>query len=1277
MSLWSNIPNNTCVSLTVAYTGGAGNYIDWGDGGSVSTLFQGNNRYRRVYGQGPCSDLVELPAIWDSPNLPPGVSIGRNNGLVSALVNTVGTFNSTIFARGDFGVLSKDIVINITGSCATSTGTGVGPTPTPTPTQDLICRMGILNLYNTNISIQKNKDFYGENNSWTSGYDEFASYGQIYAYTGNAGFILDNYGQQESSYSVKYGPYCNIGSTGTGLFRQSVSLRALKKNALIPYESVSSNKNAWASYAVGDGLKMSQQSNNVFSYSIEFVKQISSNYTIAASGGTGIESGLSSLTVPEVKNYTGNIFALGGTTLCPVDCGESAEPPEPLNLCWTGKNITGADYWAFISGIAKRFPSNFIRFNERTSTLLETQSPPVSGDFADMFNIKSGYINWNNFIEGDSVNFNLYAYNYTGLYRQYHLNNNPIHSNVNLSFQYGKDFFDINSLTNSLNASLNDKQYKIWYPYLCLSGQPFGLYITGSLMSFSVDSGDGNKINFISNRNYTSGFDISLTLARRDKIKEKAVSKISGVSGYSYMLPDSIELQARTGSRWLVLDRRTNLYAGLTGLEVTTKKIAQDNWLNSGDAFVSNFVSPPITGELTGEEFVPLVEDPSNEDSLKVGEIKQVYQYTQYRYEQANKYCAPENVGRGVNVLWPSGFPSGYTGGCEIKTGEDEICDTCCKWSQQNKFSGILISEDKLSDYEGCKEGVMIPYVIIGSETCYICTGVDRKAPPPKPLEISKGFYRTGWNLNPTGEYLSCLLSPDYDLTKISFPEYRVVLKNFRGVPINQSSLGLQQQSGFIVKNINLFSSKSFDIGSYTLTGKDQCAIGSDYTLQVQGITRLPFVSGFPYVIDSQSQSGVYTATNEAVPYTPVGNEINTYFINSPGVIVGDVTGFVNGTFTGSGVVSAEFKNNYLYDPVTNNVYFETGISGYTSSGLAISLSGQAYTLTQNTINSSVVAGGVFSNQMYYQNVISGDDRITGLLTGVSYSKGGVTGLYYLTGRKTGISNNGYYNHTEIINTGYSYIAANGNAFYSDATGSNFATATININTGYINNFDYISINGITLTYNSDTLNYVAPSFFNSIPNLLNIINTNQTAYACSGFTGVNGNLNLVSILSGDAGNDTQLQYFGSGMVPLTSSFTGGKYFYITVFPTGGFSGILNINKPATGIYTTAGSGYLQGYIQQFQGNRNFTGVWGIRTGYNDIYTFFAENGLMSGSRYYSRLTSGDLGLSPSIIQMAVGYNNYLNTLGGEPQDVVRLTVSGLNFGQSGSGISFELTGIR
>jgi hypothetical protein len=308
----------------------------------------------------------------------------------------------------------------------------------------------------------------------------------------------------------------------------------------------------------------------------------------------------------------------------------------------------------------------------------------------------------------------------------------------------------------------------------------------------------------------------------------------------------------------------------------------------------------------------------------------------------------------------------------------------------------------------------------------------------------------------------------------------------------------------------------------------------------------------------------------------------------------------------------------------------------------------------------------------------------SGYISGASYLQTGVIGNCYLTGKVTGYTVSGYLNINKLITGSTGVFTVDNSPYYPVPTGDYKATASIQINTGNLSNFNFISINNTTITYNLDTVNYTKPNYFSSVTDLSNIINSISGQLNCTGSldTGTN-TLYLKSIISGASGNNIQLITNSTETFILSSnSLTGGYFiypkFYLDTQRGGVFSGYLNEKYGATGYYSALASGTLTGTLPVYVGTRTFFDVWDLRTGQNDIYTFFKDSNLVSGASYTGNLISPNLGVDQNgIINIQVAYNNYLSVQGASGVDVVEISVISNNLPSGASGISFRLTGVK
>jgi hypothetical protein len=572
--------------------------------------------------------------------------------------------------------------------------------------------------------------------------------------------------------------------------------------------------------------------------------------------------------------------------------------------------------------------------------------------------------------------------------------------------------------------------------------------------------------------------------------------------------------------------------------------------------------------------------------------------------------------------------------------------------------------------------------------TCWVCTGVGVGAlSGKKPFTTTRSFLRTGWNLNPTGKYLSCLLQDkNYDITKLSFSKYRIVLTGFSGTTIyNDQDAYYLQQNSFLFEHINLYSAvPTFTQPQMSKAEQTGCIIGSPYTLQVQGTAIIPFTTNYNYNIPDQTYSGVYNALQEPFYYVPTGSQEYVKFVHSSGRAVGHITGLVSGTFTGSGIISNTFDNYYFYDENNNQVTFNKTITGYAVVGDR--LSGTANVLNQSTVNSAIIVGGALSNQAYYTSFISGNDNVSGNLINIPYQQDDVLGFYMLTGSVTGTSSSGYLQYNFPVTGAYDGNVDN-IPYYYMPTGFVNASAMVLINFAALGNYDYIEINSNAVSY------YSTPnsSYFIDISGLLNTINLQPLLYQVSGidlndasfngqYSGITG-IMLYSLLSGASGNNISLTSDTvSGIkVPSGGYLTGGQDLYSLMFGTDQFSGTANGTLYQTGFYNSVlPTGTVYGEIPTYQFTRNFTDVWAISTGLpRNLIKYNTGDNIVAPGQYFASISGDpDIGRYDNLIKIGLNYYNKFGMPTGLPKDVIDLYVTGYNF-PSGTGIIFRITGIK
>lgn len=709
----------------------------------------------------------------------------------------------------------------------------------------------------TFINIKKDNLRYKAYDSWSGDYSIFSGNQFTGIFIDNSfrefsgvdgGAVIRDIGSNKSSlYEIQYGTLNPIESGK--LIRQKVLFKDL--DVEYPrYETVSpiSNK-SWASYDVSTGMLNDTQ--NVFSYAFQFVDIITTRnsgiiITSENENNNPFES-LKLLSPPEItsgidtsfSNYIGYCFSRS-------ECPDSV-PIEDVRECFTGSSITGREYREFVSGVLKKYTSEeYVNEFGAASDLVISSGVTIS----NLFSYQTGEIYFNNFLTGDRVIFDLYNFDYTGLHKSYHLNSDPLYPNTGFTLYYPQDFNDIDTLINKLNEKLKDVNYPVWYPYECLSGEATSIYITGRLMSFEKFSGSGaasvndqdynNIISYRSLRNYERGFGLYLDLINREEYVDELYRQ-EFKNGFSYLIPDVVELQGLTGDRWLVLDRRSGLYKQLTGLESTKIPLNADPdlFLLSGSDYLNS-------SEITGEGLTAI--ETGIEEIFFSGGFKTLQRFKQKTFNPAPPYCSVQTLERDIFIVEPTGWPANVNPCLEdfqMEEDEDEKKET----------------EQKSDDTK---------------------------------LELFLNVKRTGWLLEPTGKYLACVTSPDGDPSKIQFSGYRVVMKNFSGIPAVGENIYLKSQPEIYITNINLFSLENAAIPVHT--GRSECLIGSKYTLDIADIVAIPFNYDFEYTITGENQTGLFRAFNYTVTYPLrsfyiTGNPIS-YSTLSPGGSSPSVIGY-------------------------------------------------------------------------------------------------------------------------------------------------------------------------------------------------------------------------------------------------------------------------------------------------------------------------------------------------------------------------------------------------
>jgi hypothetical protein len=719
--------------------------------------------------------------------------------------------------RGDNAVKSDKSFVNLGSTLGVSSGKYIFP-------QD------------TFVKIYSNDLQFKTGDSWLEYENQFLFYNNAsfkgYTFTGfkpaDAGIILSllptrSRGLNLKIYDIDYGT-AEAFPSGSLLRQRFIFNNLGQQNPIIEQKLPQDNK-SWASYNIQNGMQ--NNTKNVFAYAFQFIDIVTTRES-----GIIIKSNESEKNPFEIyRNLLHPVLNTGFDTSFSKYIGycfnrlscPPTEPEEDAIECYTGIATTGKEYADFISGIKEKYRNQaFVQEFDTASNLSISSGISISGLFVE----QTGSLVYNSFFTGESIKFELYPYNYTGLYRSYHLGNDPLFPSYSFEITYPNDFTDINSLTNALNTRLRNVNWPVWYPYECLSGEFSGVYLTGNLMSFQVFSGIetgekdfNNIIHFRSLRNLVNGFDITLNKIDREQfIEDLRLQQFR--RGFSYLIPNVIELQGltgpvggNTGNRWLVLDRRSGLYDDLTGLEST--KVPLDANPDFFGFDINNLFlnSSTLTGLSTGISF-------DIEEIFISGGFKTLNIFSQKGFNPVPAYCNTPLWSREITIVQPTGWPSGVNG-----------CDPKLEFPKEEP--------DDEEEEDGEEED--------------------------ENIELFLEVKRTGWLLEPTGQYLNCLTAPDYNPAKIQFSNYRLVLKDFSGLKPTPENIYLIPQNEIYINNINLWSLQSEPIGVHT--GEAQCLIGSDYTVDIQDIIGLPFDFDFQYSITGEDRSGIYRSMNEIIDF--------------------------------------------------------------------------------------------------------------------------------------------------------------------------------------------------------------------------------------------------------------------------------------------------------------------------------------------------------------------------------------------------------------------------
>jgi hypothetical protein len=1151
-----------------------------------------------------------------------------------------------------------------------------------------------------------------EHESWTEDFSLFNKYSYNNLSQEEAGAVIptnDNISLSKgpSIYNIEYKGY-KFNSNTNAKYKQKFVIKQFPENNIgVPIDY--SFNSGWASYDVTSGMNFK----NAFSYGVQVVDKLTFTEGFIIEGETritgrqdiinwirsglnpvlrtGIMSAFSFLSAyclegpdcpepPEQCQKAGDGGGFGGGPICPIEC-------------WTGSNITGAEYYNWLTGTLNKYQDEKAFLNSNN-----VYGKIITGSINAPFTSLTGSLRYNSWISGDKFIFTMYPFDYTGLYRALHLGNDPIYPPYNVELVYPRDWTNMYNFVDKLNEKLRDVSAPIWYPYLCLSGTPSGHYVSGSLMEFMINTGScclptgdldimdfQNLIDFRSLRSLPGLPRTGQAMKDEDLCLSEIKSDGSGrapwyfnlkldlspnerrpyniYSGYSYLIPTCIEFQRWENNSWKTVDKHCNLYKDITGLDRTCIIKEVPDLIESNDGYLNQNYASSITGTKTEEELLLEIEGQPFS-----GVYKTLLNFKQKITVNSRGKCQGWVDIKDIDFIWPDNFPTGIL----TKNGQLSGVDNryWCNPEQQEEKGPPCECEPLGPEPDCALQGFDCIAKQDKDEECgcpyWYCECPTEEVPPVEICQI-----RTGWNL--TGSF-------GLEAKSGNFDKYRLVFSNFSGQNIEH----YKPLNEFYIGNINLFSITG-GIPLPPLTGTEKCPIGADYVIDVFGNVPLRITGVHNYSIN-EGMSGEYTNYFEVVrPILP--EERNVKFNKVSGIITSFfATGFWSKTLRPSGWACRTFDDYFFYDPNSKEITFEKTLCAYASGFTG--LSGSFIALKQSVVNRELLVGGRFNTPIAFVTY-TGIGTYTGFIDNVTYKEYDVVGYYPITGRITGFTRSGF---LDVSNTVISQAPVSGDTYpyYPIPTGFINASGYIEVDFSQIRNFDYFTIYGNNFVYHSNSSEYPFPSYFNNIDTLYQII------------TGIGPDLGISSVLDNNKIFINSLRTGSLGNTPISTTNTGAfkilgmsggqdifprVYNYYYVINDGVISGIEivpmvtgNINRfiLATGFYySNSGTGTVTGNISTFTGIRYFTGVWDIATGnLTTPLQSFLRNRWISGNSFIQNNEYSPNYLN--YINTRVFYLNQLATFTFEEPDLVDLIINDYNNPDiSGSGIIFRLSGIK
>lgn len=1016
-----------------------------------------------------------------------------------------------------------------------------------------------------------------------------------------------------------------------------------------PYDKITAPQDAYITYNVTSGAN----SKNVFSYALEVADFIKYNGRVLTNAPVSVYE--YQPVIAQYPSATGGDWDYTETyvriCLAAGMCDDPEGKDKEINICWTGRDITGQAYLNFVAETINKYQTDIYNNDFQSESNLYFSQSGVDV----LFNSWTGVIVFGDFVSGDKISFTPYNFEYNKIYNDYYKSNPPYEQLTGFSLTYQEDFNSPDSLLSSLNNYLKDDNLvsptkKIWYPYNCPLGfGETGIFIpiisgTGLATASYIDpyeyygSGldtgiysklSGRLIKIQSHHFNSGGYNISVNLSNN-----RADIEATYKDSVEYLLPRTIQLLGSDdGISWDIVDYRTGIrWEDLTPISGTVN-------LNDLDEVGSTVFNDIIlNGDITSG---------TSEVEFPSGDFQDLFTINQTKYKKSKSaYCPPITSNNVITAVWPTGWPEIYyiSGGNPCKTGDGSGQKCGC-------------SDPNALNYDAQR--------VCDCDDCCKYKQDDNNNPSENPNLANFVYYRTGWNVNP--EWLG--LEPNR-LDEINYNYYKLYFSGFS----NETGIrnGIIPVNSLYIKSIDFFSSVADFKPS--LTGESVCVIGSEYSVDVMGHVPVRITGNLTGEVSSWN-SGYRDFKNVLIeaPISGLSSGDLIQFNNESGRLISS-----NGTGTYSGVVIKDMYvesgiNGWFYDNIDNRLYFHHPLSGnITGSGY---LTGSLIEVNQDYINQQLMLGGIFAG-LFPVNVTTGT-LITGKMM-LDVLRQDLTGRVLFPSVVSGYANSGFLQ----ISSGVTVDASELIGFEADyinggVTGYKNASAYLNYNTPDL--FDYIIINGKTISYNSDDVNFPSPDFYSSSGNIIDIINSNVIEFGVSGLVD-GGKIKVVSLTSGQNGNLINVSAGRGDNTGLyyptfeSTTLTGGMDMYRKITPTGTYTGILNAIYYSTGFYyTDSASGNITGMINSYQGQRDFTGIWNLVTGnFYTGYENFQQNNWISNFKYTNTVGGTGYCRTPSIFDLSILYTDLFSTQ--TNSDVVKITISGIN---TNSGLTYFITGIN